>query len=132
MRRRYITHPRFQFWFVLAYVRGALISIGGGAALLFAALYFLAQDPSLPPEQSLRIMDALPQMSLIFALIAGATLVLFVLLGVYLSYKMAGPIRRMEDWLVHKNTDEGVAPLALRPGDEWVPVVSLLNELTKD
>ncbi len=127
MRRRYITHPRFQFWFVLAYVRGALISIGGGAALLFAALYLLARDPSLRPEQALRVSEFFHAMGIIFLIVAAFMLLLFTFLGIYLSYKMAGPIRRLEDWLVQKNTANNVPPLTLRPGDEWIPVVALLN-----
>jgi hypothetical protein len=129
MRRRYITHPRFQFWFVLAFVRGAIISIGGGALLLFVALYLLSLDPSLRPEQALALTAFMARLGLVFLVIAAATLLLFTLLGVYLSYKMAGPVRRLEDWLVQKNTAEGVPPLALRPGDEWIPSVTLLNRL---
>jgi hypothetical protein len=130
MRRRYITHPRFQFWFVFAYIRGALISIGGGAAVLFAALYFLAQDPSLRPEQSLRVTEFMSTLAWVFGAIAAGTLLLFVFIGVYLSYKMAGPIRRIEDWLVRKNTEDNVPPLTLRPGDEWIPVIAKLNQLS--
>lgn len=129
MRRRYITHPRFQFWFVFAYVRGALISVAGGAILLLVALYALAHDPSLQPEQVIRITNFMTTIEIILGVSAGVVTVLFTLLGIYLSYKMAGPIRRLEDWLIQKNTADHVPPLHLRPGDEWIPVVSLLNKM---
>jgi hypothetical protein len=129
MRRRHITHPRFQFWFMLAFLRGAIISVGGGALLLFVALYLLAHDPSMRPEQTVALTAFMMKLGVVLLVIAVATLVLFALLGLYLSYKMAGPVRRLEDWLAQKNTAEGVAPLALRPGDEWILSVRLLNRL---
>ena len=131
MRRQYITHPRFQFLFALAYVRGALVSVLGGAVLLFTALYLLSIDPCLRPEQAATVSSGLKDLLFVYSAIAAMTVVFCAFLGLYLSYKMAGPIRRMEDWLVQKNAGESVPALRLRPGDEWIKTVELIDRLCK-
>ncbi len=129
MRRSFITHPRYQIGFVLAFVRGVLVAMAIPGFMLFFTLYLLAQDPSLTFYQKAILLEGSNRMVMIFFKCATVTAGVFALIAAYLSYKYAGPIRRIEDWLVQYVTHAFAHPLTLRPRDELSTVAKLLNRI---
>jgi|GEM_PF-4493970 len=127
MRRRYITHPDFQYSFTFSFLLGIgaiFVLMGGGAV---GTLYLLYHDPTLSSDQKILLLGGIKFFALFLLDLVIPSLILFSFLGVYLSYKFVGPLSRVERWLEEILLSGSVLPLRLRPGDELLPMVEILT-----
>lgn len=126
MRRRLITHPRFQFSFTFAYVQGIFLALTIPAVALFFAFYYVAKDPIVTvPQRAVLIQTLNSAVSVFLGLLGGAALI-FAAVGLYRSYKFIGPLRRVEEWASkHLRTGE-MGEIKLRDGDEILSVIHVL------
>ena len=131
MRRRYVTNPGFHISFTLAFVLGAFIALSIPAAALFVALYLVSQDPSLTAGQTQTITQGLNDLISLFVVLLFIAITVFAGIGGYLSYKFAGPMRRLEMWIAEQVQAGPTRPIKLRPGDELTAVTSALNRVIK-
>ena len=129
MRRRLITHPRFQASFTLAYVQGIFLALAVPAVVLFFALYYVSRDPALNALQRAAVIQALNSSIAIFLIFLLLAVLAFALIGIYRSYRFIGPLKRVESWAIrHLQTGE-ISDLKLREGDDILAVVDILNRI---
>jgi len=129
MRRRYLLDTRFQALFTLKFTVGALFLTAFLSVLFVGMLYILgsagpvdAMQRALILERAKNLLIALILLNLIFILLSAA-------FGFYWSFKLVGPISRLEYWLETILADEKPEPLILRPGDELRRTADLLADL---
>lgn len=131
MRRQYITHPKFQTSFTLSFVVGILIILTVLGYRSIATLYLLSKDPFLTYAQRSGLVGGASHLAVFIMILAFIFLVVFTLLGIFLSYKFVGPLSRVETWVEKNIEGEPLEPLTLRKGDELKPLVSVLARLFK-
>ena len=128
-RRRYITDPRYQMGFAKALLRGFAFATVIPASVFLAIA--MASTRTADPIHSAEMMAATPgAVGWFFAMalfLAGATF----LIGIYISHKYIGPLRRVEAWSARYLLGEPAGKLVLRPGDELGGVVSGLASLVR-
>ena len=129
MRRKYVTHPHFQFAFTSSFVLGVIsifLILGG---LTVAMLYLLSGDPALTAQQQMFLSSETLKLVYVLAFAAVLLLLIFIFVGLYMSYKFVGPLYRLESWLADRIANRDFLPLTLRPGDELEKVVIAINRL---
>ena len=131
MRRRYITHPRFQYSFTFAFVLGVLAILHLVGGLGIATLHFLCDSPVLTSEQITVIQSGGQSLLRSLTLIGFLMILLFSLLGFVLSCKFVGPLYRLEGWLEMVLLGGKSPPLRLRPGDELAKMTQSLNRIVE-
>lgn len=130
MRRQFITHPEYQFGFTLAFIRGVLVSILFPASLILLALFVASKSSSLTSHQQELLSQGFIHLLKVFGWATLAIVFVVGCFGFYMSYKFAGPVRRIEDWLIQRLSGPGTAgELTLRPGDEMSSMARLMNRL---
>jgi len=129
MRRRLITHPRFQLTFTFYFVVGCLaifILIGG---VNIVTLLLLASDPLLTSGQRGILVGSSKQILGYLLLICSIATTFFIFMGGYLSYKFIGPLFRLELWLKHCLDEKKYIPFKMRNRDDLEAVIQILNRL---
>jgi hypothetical protein len=129
MRRQYITHPRFQFAFTATFVTSVVLIFAILGGITVATMVMLARDPLVSEAQRAILNGATRHLLATLGLSLLVAIITFSLGGIYLSYKFVGPLYRLENWLEDRLAGEEFSPLILRPGDELVGVVGLLNDI---
>lgn len=129
MRRQFVTHPQFQFSFTLSFVLGVsvLFALIGGTTIV--TLFMLAGHPSLSETQRLFFQASGREFLAYLIYLYLFSLIVFSMIGFYLSYKFVGPLARLENWLAERLSSGSVDPIKLRPGDELEGVSLALNRL---
>ncbi|MCB4756655.1 MAG: hypothetical protein LHV69_06435 [Elusimicrobia bacterium] len=123
MRRQYLPRPRFQISFSFFFLLGALVIIGvlGGSTLL--NLHLIGKSSFVDPAYQPIFRQQVESFRQFFLWNIITFPLFFFVLGVYLSYRLIGPLKRIESWLeLHLL---GVEPpyLKTRKGDELEPIV---------
>lgn len=128
-RRRFITDVRYQVRFAAALLRGFSVAVLVPACVLLAAFFAAARGAD--PQHYAALLSGLPRVIGIFLLAAASFALGTVVLGVYLSHKYIGPLKRVEAWSARFLLGQPVGKLTLRPGDELDGVVAGLARLVE-
>ena len=131
VRRHFIIEPKFQVAFTLAFVRGVLLAIAIPAAFTFLAVQIFTKSAVLTDAQRLAISGATQNLALVFILSCTALGALSAIVGLILSHRYAGPLKRIESWTARHLLGEPVETLVLRPGDELTQVADTLARIMK-
>lgn len=121
-RRRYVTDVRYQMHFTVSLLRGLAI------AVLVPACVFLAVFVVAAPRQS-ALLAGMPAALAPFLATVAALIVVTAALGVYLSHKYVGPLKRVEAWSARYLLGESTEKLSLRPGDELKGIATGLTAM---
>jgi ABC-type Fe3+ transport system permease subunit len=129
LRRRLIIEPRFQAAFTFAFVRGVLVAVVLPAAVMFLGVAVVANNLDLSAAQQEALSAATHRLILVSVIAAVFLTILSALVGLILSHRYAGPLKRVESWSARILLGEPAGPLRLRPGDEMVPIATVLDKL---
>ena len=128
-RRIRLIRPRLQLKLTLAFVGLTLL------ALLLQFIVFLRTMTSiavsLPSDHNV-LMDAVPEVLVQSLLLTFCVVIpLIFLVGVILTFRIAGPVYRFETYLKQILRGENPGECRLRQGDELNELCELLNQVTK-
>jgi hypothetical protein len=129
VRRRIIIEPHFQTSFTLSFVRGVLLSVCVPAATIFIGVLIVSNNRGLTPDQHEALLQAIRRLGTFFLLAAFIIAAISAVVGLLLSHRYAGPLKRVESWAARYLLGENVGPLKLRPGDEMVPMTEMLTRI---
>lgn len=129
MRRRYITHPEFQYTFTFSLVIGGVLTVFVPAMASIGALMAILKTANLDAMQDQILRSGMHQILSISWVLILIMSVILLFLGIYLSYKYVGPLLRLEQWVEKILLGENAAALQLRKGDELEKIKSSLDVL---
>jgi len=129
MRRRYFVHPSFQISFIVSLVVGLLLVLVlvGGTGI--GTLIYVSHIPYVTPDQKQFLFSKARELFAILGFVAGILSGCLALFGLYFSFKLTGPLNRIEIWLEKLLRGQTPPPLLVRPKDELREMTSLLNEI---
>jgi signal transduction histidine kinase len=126
-RRIKIIRPKLQMKLTLAFVGLTLL------ALMLQFMVFLRTMTSLsasPTERDV-LMDAIPEVLIQSLLLTFCVVLpLIFLVGVLLTFRIAGPVYRFETYLSQILRGENPGECRLRKGDELNELCGLINQVT--
>ena len=128
VRSRKLIKPRLQL--ELSLVFGGLSVL---ACLLMGLLFnsLLSQATSSMPQGGEYLVDLLPSIFAKAVLVAGGlVLPLTVGVGILMTFRVAGPVYRMEQHLRSVLRGETVRPCMIRKGDKFQELCDLINAVT--
>ncbi len=129
MRRRLIVHPAYQFRFMLSFVMGILFIVGVLGGMGVYGIRELARENLLSPDQQALLLKKSEDL-IFLVLAAGAVLIsLFSFISLYLSFRVVGPLYRVEIWLERILEGFTPKPVKVRKRDELHSLVELLNRI---
>jgi len=131
VRRHLIIEPRFQTGFTLAFVRGLLVAVAIPALLTFLTIGIIAKNPALTDAQRLAFSSAERHLLIIFVSATGILGALSAIVGLFISHRYAGPLKRVESWAARHLLGEPVEELVLRPGDELIGMSESIARIMK-
>ena len=128
-RRIKIIRPRLQMKLTLTFVGLTLL------ALMLQFMVFLRTMTSLAvslPSDHDVLMDAVPEVLVQSLLLTFCVVVpLIFLVGVLLTFRIAGPVYRFETYLKQLLRGENPGECRLRKGDELEELCGLINQATQ-
>lgn len=131
VRRHLIIEPRFQFRFAFAFMKGVFAAVTGPALAIFLTAHYLSINPSLDQAKQMALANASHDLIIPFLICAGALAAASGLVGLFLSHRYAGPLKRIESWAARRLLGEPIEDLVLRPKDEMATVASVLTRVLK-
>lgn len=128
-RRIKIIRPRLQMKLTLTFVGLTLL------ALMLQFMVFLRTMTSiavsLPSDHDV-LMDAIPEVLIQSLLLTFCVVVpLIFLVGVLLTFRIAGPVYRFETYMKQLLRGENPGECRLRKGDELTELCGLINQVTQ-
>jgi hypothetical protein len=128
-RRIKLIKPRLQFKLIGVFV--GLSGIGFLMQSLHVGLR-LAELASTLPEGGDYLMAMLPNLPLEILVVSfGLVLPLTIAVGILVTFRIAGPLYRIEKYLGDVLRGEEVGPCKLRRGDELEDLCDLVNRVTE-
>ncbi len=128
-RRIKLVKPRLQFKLI-----GVFVGLSG-LGFLMQSLHVglrLSELASTVPEGGSYLMAALPELPLeILAVSFGMILPLTIAVGILVTFRIAGPVYRIEKYLEEVLRGEQVVPCKLRKGDELQELCEMINKVTE-
>jgi nitrogen fixation/metabolism regulation signal transduction histidine kinase len=127
-RKKKLILPGLQMKLVGAFLAAAGASVLVQSVMLVYALTSLARQA---PNDMLIILDRIPGISATILLLTCAIMVvLTVSTGIVVTFRIAGPIYRFEQYLKQVIAGERPADCRLRKGDELLHLCELINLAT--
>lgn len=127
-RKKKLIRPGLQLRLVLTFLCAAALSVQAQAIMLAFTLSRLAD---YMPSDGARVLEQLPEFIVENVLLGLAILVPVTLgVGLFATFRIAGPIYRFEQFLRAVRDGQQVEPCRLRKGDELMDLCELLNEVT--
>ncbi len=127
-RRIKIIRPRLQMKLTLTFVGLTLLALMLQFMVFLRAMTSIAV--SLPSDHDV-LMDAVPEVLVQSLLLTFCVVVpLIFLVGVLLTFRIAGPVYRFEAYLKQILRGENPGDCKLRQGDELNELCSLINQVT--
>ena len=127
-RRIKLIRPRLQFKLIGAFLGLSILAMSLQFLLFVWALSALSQDL---PQDGLLLLEATP------ALVLRATFITLVVMlpliagvGILVTFRVAGPVHRLEAFLSASLRGEKPADCRLRRGDELQELCALINQAT--
>jgi hypothetical protein len=128
-RRRYVTDARYQFRFTISLLRGLALAISIPACILLAV--FLAVARTAPPASKAALLSGLPSAIGLFLVVAASLVAASILIGIVLSHRYVGPLKRVEAWSARYLLGQPAGKLTLRKGDELSDIVARISEMVE-
>jgi len=128
-RRIKLIKPRLQLKLIAVFV--GLSGLGFLLQSLHVGLR-LSELAANVPEGGPYLMAVMPELPLeILAVSFGMLMPLIVAVGILITFRIAGPIHRFEDYLRRVIAGEQVSPCKLRDGDNLLELCDLINQATE-
>lgn len=128
-RRIKLIKPRLQLKLI-----GVFVGLSG-LGFLMQSLHVglrLSELAANVPEGGPYLMAVMPELPLeILAVSFGMLLPLIVAVGILVTFRIAGPIHRFEEYLKRVIAGEQVGPCKLREGDDLIELCELINKATE-
>jgi hypothetical protein len=128
-RRIKLIKPRLQLKLI-----GVFVGLSG-LGFLMQSLHVglrLSELAANVPEGGPYLMAVMPELPLeILAVSFGMLLPLIVAVGILITFRIAGPIHKFEDYLKRVIAGEQVSPCKLRDGDDLGELCELINQATE-
>jgi len=128
-RRKYVICRRYQIKYALVILIAMAVLWVAVSLTTYWATFPLLEDElsgALTHSQTAEIANALCRS---YSFRAGLLLIIFALLGIYLSHKVVGPIPRLKRALKRMSRGEYGEPVILRRGDELKDLSKAINEM---
>ena len=129
MRRNYLPQPKLQFLFTASFTAGVIIIMALLGGAYYLTLYLLGHSNLIALEQRAILLNHLKLFLPTLLWVSGLLIVVFSLMGIYLSYKLVGPLFRLETWLEMQLLGGDPPPIKLRKGDELEHIADVLIRL---
>ena len=127
-RKIKLIKPRFQLKLVGVFV--GLSALGFLLQALHVGLRLSELSASIP-EGGTHLMAVMPELPLeILTVSFGMLLPFTVAVGILITFRIAGPVYRFEQYLRSVLDGENVGPCHTRKGDEFDELRDLINEVT--
>ena len=127
-RRNKFIQPRLQLWLVSSFVGLAAL----GLLLQFLILGFRLTSRAADLELGGEVADALPALLLETLAFSLAVLVPVIFgIGILLTFRIAGPVHRFEQYLKSVVRGEQLGPCKIREKDRLQSLCDLINEATE-
>jgi hypothetical protein len=127
-RRKKLIKPGLQLKATFVFLGTSCIGIIVQTIVLFSTLTKVASEV---PNDSLYVMSVIPRMVTTSLLVTFALLVpLTLAVGILITFKIAGPIYRMEQFMKQIISGEKPGDCSLRDGDQLHDFCALLNQAT--
>ena len=131
-RTRYLISTRFQLRYVsLILLFMLLTAVICSYVVYYTGMMLLAEKLAnvYPQGRVVSIVNAV-NLRILFSMALITPLV--VIVGIYISHKIAGPIYRMEKFLTDMSSGNLTTRIVLRQGDELVGMADKMNELSNN
>jgi nitrate/nitrite-specific signal transduction histidine kinase len=128
-RRKYIVYRHYQIKYALVILIAMAVLWVAISLTTYWATFPLLKDElsgALTYSQTAEIANALCRS---YSFRAGLLLIIFALLGIYLSHKVVGPIPRLKQALKRMSHGEYGEPVIVRRGDELKDLSKTINEM---
>jgi hypothetical protein len=125
-RKKKLVNPAFQIrWIVnVSLACGFCLAVQG-----FLLVVTLTRVASTLPEDGSEVIAALPGvLAVVIALSVAILLPFFAFIALSATFRVVGPIHRMENYLRDVANGETVGECKIRKGDHFQPLCSLINE----
>lgn len=134
-RRNYVIAPRLQLKIVgllagVAVIASLFICITAYERILLLDRLFDGNYVPPPLGKSTLTIVANTLMVRLMIIVSGMVFV-FMLLGIYLTHKVAGPIWKLENQIDEFLSGKEIKPIKFRKGDEFQRLPQLVNMLIK-
>ena len=127
-RRTKLIQPRLQLWLVTSFVGLAAL----GLLMQFLLLGYRLTSPSAELELGAEVADGVPGLLLETLVFSLAVLVPIIFgIGILLTFRIAGPIHRFEQYLRSVVRGEQLGPCKIREGDRVQTLCDLINQATE-
>lgn len=127
-RKKRLIQPRLQLRLVLSFLGLSVLALALQFVLLSAMLTHFATEM---PQDGPFLMQELPRMlAWVFVLSVGLCLPLTFCVGVVVTFRVAGPLHRVEEHLKAIARGEDPGECRLRAGDELQELCATLNAAT--
>jgi len=127
-RRKKLIRPRLQLKLALSFAGVALLGLTLQSMLFLTGLTALANE--LPNDGPVLVEVSIGEVLRILAITAGVVLPLTVGVGILLTFRIAGPVHRIEEFLRAVVRGERPTDFRLRKGDELVDLAELAQRAT--
>lgn len=129
MRKRYITHPDFQYGMIMRIVGGTAVVLAGQGLLSLAAFAVLRMRAGISPAGLQLLRQTALQWGYVLAFIALFILPIVFAKALLDSYRMVGGLSRLEAWLERHLAGENPRRFSVRPKDDLERSVVILNHV---
>ncbi len=130
MRIKYLTKNPLQFKFLVL----ILISIMTPIFLVGGCLYYLifqimAEQLAIPESIAQNLIPVLDKINFLIILSMPVVIFLLFLLGLILTHRLIGPLKRLEDDLTKISEGDYSIRLKLRKDDDLRPIAEVINKI---
>lgn len=131
MRKFYLVNNRLELRYLRLLVLALILpTLTVGACLYYLIFYLLARQIGIPEAVSEQLLPVVGRLNIFLSISIPALFVILLSVGIFLSRRLAGPIKRLETELDEIITGNLVSKrLKLRIDDELKPMIDSVNLL---
>ena len=130
MRIKYLTKNPLQFKFlvlILISIMTPLFLVGG--CLYYLIFQIMAEQLAIPESIAQNLIPALDKINFLIILSMPVVIFLLFLLGLILTHRLIGPLKRLEDDLTKISEGDYSIRLKLRKDDDLRPIAEVINKI---
>ncbi|NQU95566.1 MAG: hypothetical protein HQ549_04980 [Candidatus Omnitrophica bacterium] len=130
MRIKYLTKNPLQFKFLVLILLSIMIPLFlVGGCLYYFIFQVMAEQLAIPESIAQNLIPVLNKIN--FLIILGMPVVIFLLfiLGIILTHRLIGPLKRLEDDLTKISKGDYSIRLKLRKDDDLRPIAEVINKI---
>lgn len=129
MRRKIVTHPGFQTHYTSSYIIGLSFAFLAILVPTAGTMLVLSQNSAFSASQKAILVNQATQLSWALFIIFIPCLLFTIVFDLYRSFKMIGPLRRIESWLELILIGQNPSYFKLRAGDELKTILELIQAI---